>query len=73
VAERVRQTVWHESQTLEDRPDGQLLFRASVAEPLEMYPWIRGWGADVEILEPKELRERFRQEVERMRKNYGIC
>jgi CRISPR-associated endonuclease/helicase Cas3 len=43
-----------------------------VAEPLEMYPWIRGWGADVEILEPAELRERFRGEVERMKEIYGI-
>lgn len=72
VAERVRETVWHESQTLHERSDGSLLFRAAVAEPLEMYPWIRGWGADVEILEPKELRARFRDEVERMKKTYEI-
>jgi predicted DNA-binding transcriptional regulator YafY len=72
VAERVRETVWHESQSLEDCPDGSLLFRAAVAEPLEMYPWIRGWGADVEILAPKELRERFCEEVRRMKELYGI-
>jgi predicted DNA-binding transcriptional regulator YafY len=72
VAERVKETVWHESQSLEDCPDGGLLFRACVAEPLEMYPWIRGWGADVEILESKELRERFRGEVQRMKKLYGV-
>jgi len=70
VAERVRETVWHESQSLEERPDGGLIFRAAVAEPLEMYPWIRGWGADVEILEPVQLRERFRTEVKRMEKMY---
>jgi len=72
VAERVQETVWHKSQTLQERPDGSLLFRAAVVEPLEMYPWIRGWGADVEILEPKELRERFAAELQRMRKIYGI-
>ncbi len=72
VAERVRETVWHEGQILEDLPDGGVLFRSRVAEPLEMYPWIRGWGADVEILEPKELRERFAKEVGRMGKMYGV-
>ncbi len=72
VAGRVRETVWHESQILEESADGSLLFRAAVAEPLEMYPWIRGWGADVEILEPVELRERFRGEVARLKKMYGI-
>ncbi len=71
VAGRVRETIWHESQVLEERPDGSLLFRAAVAEPLEMYPWIRGWGADVEILQPTELRERFREEVQKMIKMYG--
>lgn len=71
VAERVRETLWHDSQVLEEGADGTLLFHASVAEPLEMYPWIRGWGADVEILEPKSLRDRMREEVGRMRTLYG--
>lgn len=66
VGERVHETVWHEGQSLEDLADGGVLFRCAVAEPLEMYPWIRGWGADVEIVEPKELRERFKKEVEKM-------
>ena len=72
VAERVRETVWHNTQTLEERADGSVLFPARVAEPLEMYPWIRGWGADVEILEPKELRGRFREEVRRLAATYDI-
>ena len=71
VAERVRETIWHESQTLEESPDGSILFKAAVAEPLEMYPWIRGWGADVEIIEPVDLRNRFRDEVGRMKEMYG--
>jgi len=72
VAGRVKETIWHDSQALEDQGDGGLVFRASVAEPLEMYPWIRGWGADVEILEPADLRERFRGEISRMNGIYGI-
>lgn len=72
VAQRVQETLWHESQSLEERPDGSMLFRAEVAEPLEMYPWIRGWGSDVEILKPKGLRERFRAEVAKMKEIYGM-
>jgi len=72
VAARVRETIWHESQALEDQNDGGVVFRAMVAEPLEMYPWIRGWGADVEILEPANLRERFRGEIGRMNEIYGV-
>jgi predicted DNA-binding transcriptional regulator YafY len=71
VADRVQETVWHDSQRLEPLPGGGVMFRASVGEPLEMYPWIRGWGADVEILEPAKLRERFRKEVVRLREMYA--
>ncbi len=71
VAARVQETIWHDSQTLEEQGDGGVVFRASVAEPLEMYPWIRGWGADVEIVEPLDLRNRFRDEVVRMKEMYG--
>ena len=57
VAARVRETQWHRSEKVEEQPDGYLLWRARVAEPQEMLPWIRGWGADVEVVGPGELRE----------------
>jgi len=42
-----------------------------VAEPQEMLPWIRGWGADVEVLEPEDLRERMMGEARRLARVYG--
>jgi CRISPR-associated endonuclease/helicase Cas3 len=59
VAHRVRETRWHRSEEVQDQPDGSLIWRARVAEVQEMIPWIRGWGADVEVLEPLELREKL--------------
>lgn len=70
VACRVRETVWHPSQRMADLPDGRLLWRARIAEPREMFPWIRGWGADVEVMEPPELRERMAAEAEAMARMY---
>jgi CRISPR-associated endonuclease/helicase Cas3 len=55
---------------MEEQPDGSLIWRARVAEPQEMLPWVRGWGADVEVLEPKELRETLRGEVRRLARTY---
>ncbi len=58
VAQRVKETRWHRSEkSPEELSDGSVIWRAWVAEPQEMLPWIRGWGADVEVLEPKELRK----------------
>jgi CRISPR-associated endonuclease/helicase Cas3 len=63
VAHRVRETVWHPSQVMTDLSDGGLVWRACIAEPREMFPWIRGWGADVEVMEPCELRQRMAAEA----------
>ena len=57
VAMRVKESRWHHSQQIEEQPDGSLIWRAKIAEPQEMLPWVRGWGADVEVVEPEELRE----------------
>ncbi|MCS7177923.1 MAG: WYL domain-containing protein [Anaerolineae bacterium] len=71
VAHRVRETRWHRSEQIEEQPDGSLIWRARVAEVQEMLPWIRGWGADVEVLAPQELRERMMGEARRLAQMYG--
>ncbi|MBS1251756.1 MAG: hypothetical protein MAG451_00789 [Anaerolineales bacterium] len=71
VAGRVQETQWHGSQELEPQPDGHLIWRAKIAEPTEMLPWIRGWGADVEVLAPAELRETLMGEAKAMAEQYG--
>ncbi len=59
VARRVKESVWHPSQAIEDLPDGGCLLTVRVGSTLEMTPWIRGWGPDVEVLKPQELRKEF--------------
>ena len=46
VAMRVKETLLAPSQRIEEQPDGYLLWRVQVAEPQEMLPWVRGWGAE---------------------------
>jgi proteasome accessory factor B len=57
VAARVRETTWHQTQRLEAADDGSLVFRATVAGPIEIRLWVLSWGDDVEVLEPETLRE----------------
>ncbi|HEU4674326.1 MAG TPA: WYL domain-containing protein [Candidatus Limnocylindrales bacterium] len=56
VAARVAETIWHPSQRQETADDGSLVWRATVAGRIEIKLWILSWGADVEVLEPPELR-----------------
>ncbi len=70
VAARVRETCWHTSEQITELENGDLLWSASIAEPREMMPWIRGWGADVEVLEPQNLREMIFNEVKNLSNLY---
>jgi predicted DNA-binding transcriptional regulator YafY len=71
VARRVGETRWHRSEQVTVLEDGSLLWRAWIAEPQEMMPWIRGWGADVEVLAPESMRKAMEEEVGRLRGVYG--
>lgn len=66
VAHRVGETRWHRTEQVERLDDGSLLWRAQIAEPQEMMPWIRGWGADCEVIEPAELRQKIVGETQRL-------
>ncbi|NWF63759.1 MAG: WYL domain-containing protein, partial [Chloroflexi bacterium] len=72
VARRVQETRWHRSEQETLEADGSITWRARIAEPQEMLPWIRGWGADCEALEPEELRKALEREVRRMAEVYRI-
>ncbi len=71
AARRVRETRWHHSEQVESLEEGNLLWRARIAEPQEMLPWIRGWGADVEVLAPESLREAVAEEMREGAALYG--
>ncbi len=51
-------------------PNGYVVWRAKVAEWQEMVHWIRGWGADVEVLQPQMLREMLMGEAKAMAELY---
>jgi predicted DNA-binding transcriptional regulator YafY len=72
VVRRVKESTWHHSQRIEDMPDGSCLFTVKVGSTQEIKPWIRGWGAAVEVLEPEEFRNEMIAEVRDMTKIYGI-
>jgi proteasome accessory factor B len=72
VVRRLKESVWHHSQRIEDLPNGSCLFTVRVGSTLEMKPWIRQWGAAVEVVAPPELREEIVAEVRAMIHAYGL-
>jgi predicted DNA-binding transcriptional regulator YafY len=72
VVRRLKESVWHHSQRLEDVPDGSCLFTVRVGSTLEMKPWIRQWGSAVEVLSPPELRQELITELLAQAQLYGL-
>jgi predicted DNA-binding transcriptional regulator YafY len=71
MAEYVRERLWHESQVLEERPDGSLLLRMNVAPNRELRSWLKGFLPHVSVLRPAALRDKLiedaRQALVRLR------
>ncbi len=63
VTRRVKESVWHPLQEIEDTPGGGCVMRVPVSQPIEMLPWIRGWAHQVEVLAPGELRAQVAEEA----------
>lgn len=61
VSRRLGETRWHRSEQVTPLEDGGLLWRALIAEPMEMVPWIRGWGSDCEVIRPESLRDELKR------------
>lgn len=69
---RLRETRWHPTQKIEVTQNGYVIWTALIAEPQEMLPWIRGWGLDVEVLEPHTIRTQIVADLQRTLRLYGI-
>ena len=55
----IQEVLWHPSQKITPDPDhsGCIIFEVTVSYPKEVIWWMRQWGADAEVLEPREMRE----------------
>lgn len=63
VVQRVQETLWHPTQEVQLLADGSLDWCAHVAGTQELIPWIRGWGPDVKVLSPPELRTTIAEDM----------
>jgi predicted DNA-binding transcriptional regulator YafY len=71
VKRRVLESRWHPSQEDEDLGEAGCRLRFRVAHPMEMKPWIRGWGKDCVCLAPEWLRRELAEEAGVVAGNYA--
>ena len=71
AARWVKEAHFHDSQQMEELPDGSLLFEVTVKGTREITRWILGYGADVEVLEPESIRQEIARHAAATKKIYG--
>ena len=64
MASYIRERVWHESQRMEDLPDGSVRLVLQVAPGWELKSWIKGFLPHVRLLKPASLRDEIAGELE---------
>jgi predicted DNA-binding transcriptional regulator YafY len=69
-AQWIREQVWHPNQKMETLPDGGLRLVLPVTDFREVKMKVLQLGADVEVIEPEELRKEIREEIGKMAKIY---
>jgi len=72
VSALVRERTWHPSQNIDELVNGGLLFTVYISDPREMRPWIRSWGAGVEVLAPADLRAEMTEHARRLAEQYQV-
>jgi predicted DNA-binding transcriptional regulator YafY len=70
AADYVRERVWHESQSLEERPDGSVVLRMSVAPGPELQTWVKGFLPHVRVIAPRSLREAVARDLDAARARF---
>lgn len=71
VAEYVREQVWFPNQRMVEHGDGGLQLEFEVTDYREIQREVLSFGADVEVLEPSELRGSLREQMEKALALYG--
>jgi CRISPR-associated endonuclease/helicase Cas3 len=71
----VLETNWHPSQQVDSTDPNLKLplnWRVQVADATDMLPWVRGWGADVRVIQPEWMRNEIGEHVRAMSQAYGL-
>ena len=71
MAGYIRERVWHESQSVEEQPDGSVVLRLNVAPGWELKAWIKGFLPQVKVVKPASLRDEIAGELEKARKRFA--
>ena len=66
----IKDTTWHIYQNIDQIEGGKILFTIYLNEVEDIKKWVLSFGKDAEVIEPIELREDIKRELEELYKKY---
>ena len=66
----IKDTTWHIYQNIDQIEGGKILFTIYLNELEDIKKWVLSFGKDAEVIEPIELREDIKRELEELYKKY---
>ncbi|MBO3444546.1 WYL domain-containing transcriptional regulator [Clostridium sp. CCUG 7971] len=66
----IKEKIWVDNQQIIEYEDGSIIFKAIMRGYTEIKSWILSMGANVEVIEPKKLREDIIEEVKNIERIY---
>jgi len=72
AALHLRERVMSDNQTIVDQADGRVLLTATIQNTSDLHWWLRGFGSQVEVLEPECLRDEMIKNIKDTCKGYSI-
>ncbi len=70
AAMHIKERHWHDSQEIQDQPDGSIIFSAETAGIHDMRIWVLSWGAKAKVIEPEKLKEMITSEIDALNRLY---
>lgn len=68
----VRERKWHSTQRVVNKSDGSIEMNLEVGLTPDLVQWVLGFGDNVEVLEPEQLKSKIVSSAERVIKKYSV-
>jgi proteasome accessory factor B len=66
----IRERVWHESQDMQEKPNGEVVLKMNVATGWELKSWIKGFLPHVRVVAPARLRDEIAKDLHKAAKGF---
>ena len=72
VADYIREKKWHDSQELQELPDGGVELRFKLSSLAEIQRWVLSWAGNAVVVQPPELARMVREAAESLLKHQPL-